>query len=126
MYHLFLSLEFFYFLFLLFLRYLLVLVTQSLHIARKIFVTFAIFFAKFAGFWKPLLAIFLSKSRILLNWLLLLLLRYLQVIVSQNFLLNYFIGENCEASLLPRSFLDIYISIFFSFSVLYALPRHTI
>ena len=42
--------------------------TQSLHIARKILVTFAIF-ARFEGFWRPLLAIFLSKSRILLNLL---------------------------------------------------------
>ena len=49
--------------------------TQSLHIARKILVTFAIF-ARFECFWRPFLAIFLSKSRILLNLLLLLFLRY--------------------------------------------------
>ena len=48
--------------------------TQSLHIARKILVTFAIF-ARFECFWRPFLTIFLSKSRILLNLLLLLFLR---------------------------------------------------
>ena len=49
--------------------------TQSLHTARKILVTFAIF-ARFEGFWRPLFAMFLSKSRILLNLLFLLFLRY--------------------------------------------------
>ena len=48
--------------------------TQSLHIARKILVTFAIF-ARFEGFQRLFLAIFLSKSRILLNLLFLLFLR---------------------------------------------------
>ena len=38
-------------------------------------ITFAIF-ARFECFWRPFLAIFLSKSRILLNLLLLLFLRY--------------------------------------------------
>ena len=49
--------------------------TQSRHIARKMLVTFAIF-ARFECFWTPFLAIFLSKSRILLNLLFLLFLRY--------------------------------------------------
>ena len=65
------------------------------------------------------------KPKILLNWLLfLLLLRYLQVIVSQNFQVYYFLCEKCEENLLTRSILDI--SQFFSFSVLFALPRHNI
>ena len=42
-----------------------------------------------------------------------------------KFSVNYFLFENCGENLLTRSFLDIYIA-FFSFTVLYALPRHTI
>ena len=57
----------------------------------------------FAGFWGPLLAFSLSKSRFFFfNWLFLQLLWYLQVIVSQNFLVNHFFCENCEKNLLAN------------------------
>ena len=43
-----------------------------------------------------------------------------------KFSVNYFLCENCGENLLTTSFLDTYIAFFFSFTVLYALPRHTI
>ena len=61
-------------------------------------------------FSRPFLAFSLSKSRILLNLLFLLLLRYLQVSVSQNFLVNHFLAEIAKTAskcLLTRSTLDI-------------------
>ena len=56
----------------------------------------------FAGFSGPFLAFSLYKSRIFLNWLFLQLLWYLQVIVSQNFLVNHFLCKNCEKNLLAN------------------------
>ena len=64
-----------------------IFVTQSFWMTRKILGTFAIF-GKFADFSRPFLAVSLYKSRILLNSLFLLFLRYLQEAVSQNFLVN--------------------------------------
>ena len=115
--------------------------TQSLHIARKILVSFAIF-ARFESFWSPFLTIFLWKSRIFLNLSFLLFLRYFlrfqcfqvagKILVTfarilfywffhgifasdclTKFSVNYFLCKNCEENLLTRSFLDIYIAFFF-------------
>ena len=79
-------------------------------LARKILVTFAII----EGYSGPFLAFSLSQSRRKrLNWLFLLFLWYLQVIASQNFLVNHFFSENCKKNSLAnfcsqdRSFMDI-------------------
>ena len=136
--------------------------TQSLQTATKILVTFAIF-ARFEGFWRPLFAMFLSKSRIFVKFVILaifaifhtfsMLLRsrkypcyFCDFFLSLEFC---FIGYYCYScdickwwshkifdelfSLrkLWREFANkivpghIYRS-FFSFTVIYALPRHII
>ena len=56
----------------------------------------------FAGFSGPFFTFSLSKSRFFLNLLFLELLWYLQVIVSQNFLVNHFFCKNCEKNLLAN------------------------
>ena len=66
-----------------------IFVSQSFWEARIFLATFAIL-AKFAAFSRPFFAFSLHKSRILLNLLFLLFLRYLQVSVAQNFLVNRF------------------------------------
>ena len=85
------------FLNLLFLRYLLLGVFLG---SKKNPCYFCAF--NFAGFSGPFLAFSLSKSRIFLNWLFLQLLWYLQVIVSQNFLVNNFFCKDCEKNLLTN------------------------
>ena len=91
--------------------------TQSLHIARKILVSFAILNSRknpcyfcslefcFIGFSTH--AIFAGDC-------------------LTKFSVNYFLCENCGENLLTRSFLVTYIAFCFGFTVLYALPRHTI
>ena len=77
-----------------------VVVTRCFQVARKIFVTFApLILWDFRGPFWPFL--FLSLEY-LINWLFLQLLLYLQVIVSQNFLVNHFFGKNCEKNLLAN------------------------
>ena len=59
----------------------------------------------------------------MLNWFFLLFLRYLQEIVSQNFLVNYFLCENWEDNLLTR-FSWTYLNFFLYSSFPTATPYH--